>query len=183
MQYASGQHLMQQKQAEINKWMGYVNYGQGTQIVYQQLTNFLVGFPHFQVVVESMALPPQIPTPVNMFILKGEVQTSPIPSDKFKIKMILIPSFPYHAPRVYIDQQLDRRIIDQKQYLHGNNEVVIPYLQQWNYMSSNLKDLMSFLASVLKADPPKLPEGTPPVQNQQQQQLNQGMSQMNISQT
>lgn len=85
--------------------------------------------------------------------------------------MVLIPSFPYHAPRVYIDQQLDKRIIDQKQYLQGNNEVTIPYLQSWNQMGSNLKDLMSFMASVIKSDPPILsqmppqqPPNQPPVQ-------------------
>jgi hypothetical protein len=65
--------LFQQKQAEINKWMGYVQYGQGTQFVYQQLTNFLVAYPQFQVVVESMALPPNVPMPANMFIVKGEL--------------------------------------------------------------------------------------------------------------
>lgn len=34
MQFAGGQGLMQQKQAEINKWMAYVQYGQGTQFVH-----------------------------------------------------------------------------------------------------------------------------------------------------
>lgn len=53
--------------------MGYVQYGQGTQFVYQQLTNFLVAYPQFQVVVESMALPPNVPMPANMFIVKGEL--------------------------------------------------------------------------------------------------------------
>lgn len=108
-----------------------------------------------------MALPPHIPSPVNMFILKGPIQMSAQPNDSLQTKLVLIPSFPYHAPRVYIDQQLDKRVIDQKQYLHGNNEIMIPYLQSWNQMGSNLKDLMSFLASVIKADPPKLTQTEP----------------------
>ena len=33
---------------------------------------------------------------------------------------------------------------------------MIPYLQSWNMTQNNLKDLMSFLQSVMKADPPKL---------------------------
>ena len=136
--------------------MGYVQYGQGTQFVYQQLTNFLVAYPQFQVVVESMALPPNVPMPANMFIVKGELQTSPNPADMFKIKMVIVPAFPYQPPKVFVDQQLDKRIIDQKQYLQGNNEIIIPYLQSWNAMQSNLKDLMNFMASVMRSDPPKL---------------------------
>ena len=38
----------------------------------------------------------------------------------------------------------------------ANNEVTIPYLQSWNMTQNNLKDLLSFLSSVMKADPPKL---------------------------
>jgi hypothetical protein len=50
-----------------------------------------------------MALPPQVPMPVNMFILKGELAAGQLPEDKFKIKMVIIPAFPYQAPKVFID--------------------------------------------------------------------------------
>ena len=65
--------------------------------------NVLVAYPHFTLVVESMALPPQVPAPANMFILKGAVQTGVAAGDQFKVKAIIVPAFPFQAPKVYID--------------------------------------------------------------------------------
>ena len=76
---------------EVQKWMGYVQYGNNTQYIQQQLVNVLVAYPHFALVVESMALPPQVPAPANMFILKGTVQTSAAVGDEFKVKIIILP--------------------------------------------------------------------------------------------
>lgn len=73
--------------------------------------NVLVAYPNFTIVVESMALPPQVMAPTNMFILKGAIQTGVATGDEFKVKAIIVPAFPFQAPKVYIDQQLDARII------------------------------------------------------------------------
>lgn len=91
-----------------------------------------------------------------MIIFKGNLKAGNTPDLNFKVKIILIQAFPFQAPKVYIDQQLDQRIVKQKQYLGNNNEIIIPYLQTWNMSNNNLKDLMKFLNSVVQADPPKL---------------------------
>ena len=47
--------------------------------------------------------------------------------------------------------------IKSKSYLGAQNEVKIPYLTQWNMSNRpNLKDLFTFLSSVISSDPPIL---------------------------
>ena len=64
--------------------------------------------------------------------------------------------------------------------MQGNNEIIIPYLQSWNAVHNNLKDLMSFLASVMKSDPPKL-SGVHAGMAYSQQQAAMDMSKLNMN--
>lgn len=46
-----------QLQAELNKWLGYVNYGQYTNFVVQQAMALMQSHPSFKPLVESIQLP------------------------------------------------------------------------------------------------------------------------------
>ena len=59
-------------QMELNKWMGYLNYGQYHSYVIQQCTALMQTFPQFKPVVESMQFPGD-PSPCNVMIFKGQV--------------------------------------------------------------------------------------------------------------
>jgi len=70
---------------------------------------------------------------------------------------VLAPNYPFRPPKVYIDQQLPQAVVKAKQYIGQHNEVTIPYLSGWNMSNQpNLKDLMAYLDSVIKSDPPVL---------------------------
>jgi hypothetical protein len=115
-------------QAELNKWLAYVNYGQYTNFVVHQATQLLVAFPNFKPCVESMQYPGE-QGPSNLLMFKGQVKAG---SDMFAIKIILINGFPYRAPKAYVDQQLNSAIIKAKTYLGAQNEITLPYLTGWN---------------------------------------------------
>jgi hypothetical protein len=96
-----------------------------------------------------------------MLVLKGSVEAK-TPSgamENFKIKLVLVNNFPFRAPKVYIDQSLHAEVVRSKNYIGAQNEVTIAYLTGWNISQQpNLKDLVSFIVSVIKSDPPCLSE-------------------------
>lgn len=117
-------------------------------------------YPNFLPVAEQLQLPgDQFPS--NMLVLKGAVQAK-TPSgtvENFKIKIVLVNNFPFRAPKVYIDQTLHTEVVRSKSYIGAQNEVTIAYLTGWNISQQpNLKDLVSFIVSVIKSDPPCLSE-------------------------
>ena len=142
--------------------MAYVNYGQYAQFVMQQSVAFLQSFSEFKPCVEQMQLPGD-PYPANMLMFKGNIkikkQSINNPNSAFAIKIILVTNFPFRAPKVYVDQQLDSNIIKAKNYLGNQNEITIAYLSGWNMSNQpNLKDMMTFIDSVFQSDPPVLNE-------------------------
>ena len=86
-------------QAELNKWLGYVNYGQYMPFIVQQSIALLLAFPNFKPLVESMQFPGE-QGPSNLLMFKGQVQANGTP---FAIKIILVTGYPFRAPKVYID--------------------------------------------------------------------------------
>lgn len=65
--------------------------------------------------------------PKNLMMFKGSLRVGN-PAESFKIKIILVNMYPFRAPKIYIDQQLNAKIIKEKSWLYNQNEILIPYL-------------------------------------------------------
>ena len=103
---------------------------------------------------------PGEPQANNLLMFKGHIsvnKTANCPAQNFAIKVILINGFPFRAPKVYIDQQLNANILRTKNYLGQHNEITIAYLTGWNMSQQpDLKNMMTFIQSVIQSDPPVL---------------------------
>ena len=149
MQYNSG--------SELQKWMAYCNYGQYTNFVVQQAQFLMQSFPSFKPVAEQLQIPGE-QFAANLLVFKGTISApTPTGNEPFKIKMALPTNFPFRPPKCYIDQNLHTEVVRSKNYIGQQNEITIPYLAGWNISNQpNLKDLVKFLESIIKSDPPIL---------------------------